>query len=314
MVNFQPSQLFSTYSIVARDPKTGQLGGAVQTHQMSVGRIVLWGLPGIGMVATQSLVNISFGPMALAMLKEKVEAPNVVKALVASDSNAKRRQIGIVDAQGNSEAFTGDGCIPEAQHFVGDGYTVQANMMTNKTVIPAMREAFETTTGDLADRMLSALQAAQAEDGDIRGMQSAAMKIIPGDINAHSWAHDFDLRVDEHENPVDELARLVRFRQAQLLDAEGHSFFQDNNFEGALEKWQKAREKAPELEEVAFWQAITLADKKPQADSVTIAAEILKNSVQNDVRWEQWIELIRRLKTCGLIEREGAGEELLGLL
>lgn len=305
------AELLSTYSIVARDAETGHMGVAVQTHQMCVGAIVAWMLPGVGVVATQSLVNISFGLIALAMLREGVDAPHVVDALVASDPDAHRRQAAVVDAQGRVGVWTGDGCIPEAMHHTGTGYSVQANMMTNPTVVPAMAKAYEGTTGDLAARMLAALEAAQVEGGDIRGMQSASLKIVPGDASKPDWHTEYDLRVDEHDNPLRELARLVRLRRALLLDNKGYDLLQQDQQEQALAQWAEARAQAPEMEELPFWQAITLADKPA---NIQMAAKILRPALANDPRRAHWIDLIRRLQICGLLERAGAGEELIQAL
>ena len=310
-MRFSPGELFNTYSIVARDPETNELGVAVQTHQMCVGDVVPWMLPGVGAIATQSLVNVSFGPMGLAMLREGLAAPRVVEALVASDADADRRQLAVVDAQGRVGAWTGKGCIPEAGHHTGEGYSVQANMMTHTTVVPAMAETFETTSGDLAARMLAALEAAQTEDGDIRGQQSAAIKIVAGDPSQPNWSARYDLRVDEHATPVAELARLIRLRRAQLIDGEGHEAFERHSRDEALEKWAEARTMAPELEELAFWQAVALADIPA---NVITAAQILKPVMADDPRRTEWLDLIRRLEGCGLIERAGAAGELIEAL
>jgi uncharacterized Ntn-hydrolase superfamily protein len=310
-MNLKPSHLFSTYSIVARDPASGNLGIAVQTHQMGVGRVVPWLLPGIGAMATQALANISLGPIALTLLAEGVPAPRVVEALVASDENAHRRQFAVVDASGEAAAWTGQNCIPEAQHHTGQGYSVQANMMTQATVVPAMVEAFESTSGDLAQRMLAALQAAQAEGGDIRGMQSAALKVVPGDAHQPAWATTYDLRVDEHDQPVDELARLVRLRHAQLIDAEGYELLEAGQRADALAKWAAARAEAPELEELPFWQAVTLADNHANVET---AAAILGPVLANEPHREHWLDLIDRLQTCGLLDRADTARELRAAL
>jgi len=310
-MRFHHSELFSTYSIVARDPDTGQFGVAVQTHQMCVGSVVPWLLPGRGAFATQSLANIRFGPMTLAMLQEGISAPHIIQALVASDADAHRRQIAVVDASGQAAAWTGDGCIAQASHHVGQGYSVQANMMTRGTVVDAMARAYESATGDLAQRMLAALEAAQREGGDIRGMQSAALKVVPGDASKPIWAADYDLRVDEHENPVAELARLVRLGRAQGLDGEGHRLLEDARLDEALAKWAEARQIAPELEELPFWQAMALAEKP---EHTAAAIEILKPALAQDPRREHWLDLIGRLADCGLLERAGAAGELIAAL
>jgi uncharacterized Ntn-hydrolase superfamily protein len=306
-----PYHLLSTYSIVARDPHTGELGVAVQTHQMGVGRLVPWLLPGIGAVATQSLVNISYGPMALTMLREGVSATHIIKGLTASDDNAHRRQVAVVDAEGRVGAWTGTGCIAEAGHHIGAGYSVQANMMTNSTVVAAMAAAYEAATGDLAGRMMAAMKAAQAEDGDIRGMQSAALVVVPGKREVPEWETVYDLRVDEHATPLDELDRLVRLRHAQIVDQTGYAAFEAGQHDEALAIWEQARSLAPELEEMAFWQAVMLADKH---SDVAGAAAILKPVMAHDPRRAEWLELIRRLAYCGLIEREGADADLLRAL
>ncbi|MCB9451416.1 MAG: DUF1028 domain-containing protein [Anaerolineaceae bacterium] len=310
-MRFHYTQLFSTYSIVARDPETGWLGVAVQTHQMSVGRVVPWLLPGVGALATQSLSNVSFGPMGLTMLKEGVPASYVVAALAASDEGANRRQLGVVDAQGRAAAWTGDGCIPYASHHTGEGYSVQANMMTRDTVIPAMVAAYENASGNLAERMMAALMAAQEEDGDIRGMQSAALKVVSGDKNDPSWMTLYDVRVDEHADPVKELTRLVRLAGAQLLDRKASRAFDAGQREEALAGWALARAQAPELEEIPFWQAVTLADNDGDIEA---AATILRSVLANDPRREHWIDLLRRLEGCGLIERKGTADALITAL
>ncbi|MBN1935525.1 MAG: DUF1028 domain-containing protein [Anaerolineae bacterium] len=309
--------LFSTFSIVARDAETGQLGVAVQTHQMCVGAIVPWLLPGVGAVATQSLVNVAFGPMGLAMLQEGVPAPRVVEALVATDEGANRRQLAVVDAEGRAAAWTGDGCIAYAAHHTGEGYSVQANMMDTDRVVPAMAEAFEAAQGaastgsaqGLAQRMMAALHAAQREGGDIRGMQSAALRVVSGEKGAQGFAATvYDLRVDESARPLDDLDRLVRLRNAQLIDRQGYRALHEEGIDRALEIWAQARAQAPELEELGYWQALTLADEHGEVEK---AARILREVFDQDPRRAQWIDLIRRLQACGLIERAEAGEELI---
>ncbi len=291
-------ELHSTYSIVAYEHETGYLGAAVQTHQMGVGKSVLWLENGLGAVATQSLVNFRFGPMAITMLRQGVEPARIVEALVASDADANQRQMAVVDARGRGAAWTGDGCIREAAHHVGEGYSVQANMMTNPTVVSAMAAAFEAASGDLAQRMMMALEAAQAEGGDIRGMQSAALKVVSHDRAAPVWDTVYDLRVDEHAEPLTELRRLVRLRHAQLVDNQGYELL-SNNRQQALERWAQARDEAPELEELAFWQAITLADEH---HDVATAVAILEPMLAADERREHWLDLIQRLAECELMK------------
>ena len=311
MNRFHYTQLCNTYSIIARDPDTGQLGGAVQTHQMAVGRLIPYLRAGVGAVASQSLVNLRYNALALTMLEEGIPTERIITALTASDSNATRRQVAVLNNDGDAAAFTGEGCIREFGHFVGEGYSVQANMMTNPTVIDAMRLAFEAAEGDLAHRMLAALYAAQAEDGDIRGKQSAALKVVSGDRATPEWESVYDLRVDDHATPVKELARLVTMRYAQLVDADGHQQLAQGNLDAALTTWERARNLVPSQEEPAFWQAVTLADTNLTDDALRLAADIFNTAMQHDNRREHWLDLIRRLQDNGLIQRERAGDELI---
>jgi uncharacterized Ntn-hydrolase superfamily protein len=314
-MKYHHSQWFHTYSIVALDSDSHLLGAAVQTHQMSVGSVVPWLLPGIGALVTQSLTNISFGPLGMSMLREGVPAPRVVEALVASDPKAHLRQFAVVDVKGRVGAWTGDHCIPHAGHHIGAGYSVQANMMARDTVVQAMAQAYEAAQGNFAERIMAALRAAQAQGGDIRGMQSAALKIVDGKPEAvqttPTWRTVYDLRVDEHADPVKELARLVRFRSAERLDQEGFEALEKDQRERALDLWAQARAKAPELEELSFWQAMELADKP--AD-VPAALEILKPMLSQDPRRKYWIDLIHRIQLVGILERKGAADEIITAL
>lgn len=307
-------ELFNTYSVVARDPQTGEMGVAVQTHQMCVGAVVPWLKPGVGAIATQASTNPSFGPLGLVLLEEGLAPAHVVDSLVASDEQADRRQFAVVDSQGRVAAWTGSNCIAEAGHHIGDGFSVQANMMTNDTVIEAMASAYQGAEGDLAGRMMAALVAAQEQGGDIRGMQSAALQVVKSSIEGEDSSFrriwPYNLRVDEHDQPVEELARLVRLRRARLTDAQGHLQLEAGQVEPALEIWEEARKLAPELEELSFWQAVALADIPGEVQK---AAEIL-NPMLEEERSEHWIDLINRIQECGIIERKGAGDELLQAL
>jgi uncharacterized Ntn-hydrolase superfamily protein len=304
----------NTYSIIARDPVTGQLGVAVQTHQVGVGRLVPWTLPGVGVIATQSMVNISFGTIGLQMLRNGIPAPRVVDALIASDEGRDRRQLAVIDVNGQVSAYTGSGCIREAGHYIGSNYSVQANMMTRSTVIDAMRHSFERAKGDLAARMMAALSAAQSHDGDIRGMQSAALKVVSGRAGTPEWETIYDLRVDEHDQPLAELGRLMQIRSAQLVDQEGHELLDKGNMMAALAKWKEARAAAPDQEELAFWQAYALADARPDDNTISLAARIMAQALQDGDRYEHWIELLRRLDECAFSRNAGIGERLVKAL
>jgi uncharacterized Ntn-hydrolase superfamily protein len=202
-----------TYSIVARDPHTGDFGVAVQTHQPAVGAIVPWARSGLGAVATQAFANVRFGPRALALLETGLSAAETLAAILAPDDLRERRQVAIVDAAGVVAAHTGTACIPFAGHVVGEGFSCQANMMANPGVPEAMAAAFTAATGHLAARLLDALDAAQELGGDIRGQQSAAILIQP----AAGFDYRWDLRVDDSPHPLEDLRRLVSIRLADAL-------------------------------------------------------------------------------------------------
>lgn len=205
----------STYSIVARDVQTGELGVAVQSHWFSVGPLVPWAEAGVGAVATQSFVDPSYGPLGLELMRAGRSAPDALQALLAGDTGRAVRQVGMVDAQGRVATHTGELCIPAAGGQAGDGYVVQANLMEKPTVWPAMAKAFETSSGDLAERLLAALDAAEAEGGDIRGRQSAAILVVKARSTGRPWADKvFDLRVEDHPEPLRELRRLVGVQRA----------------------------------------------------------------------------------------------------
>ena len=213
-----------TYSIVARDPATGALGVAGQTCVMSVGATVTWAEAGVGAIATQSMAEISFGPRGLDLMRGGASAADALAELVASDDDAETRQVGVIDASGHGAAFTGKMCLRDAGHVIGDGFTTQANMMLRDTVWDAMARAYVASSGPLAYRLLAALSAAQAEGGDLRGQQSAAMLIVEG-ARADKPAHGklLDVRVDDAPEPLAELRRLVDLDQPNgLLRAAYH--------------------------------------------------------------------------------------------
>ena len=203
-----------TYSIVALDPATGELGVAVQTRAFAVGNAVPWASSQVGAVATQSFTERSYGPLALELLRIGRAPADALAGLVAADPQHAVRQVGVVDAQGRSAAHTGELCIPEAGHRTGDGFSVQANMMRSAEVWPAMAETYAGATGSLAQRLLAALDAAEAAGGDFRGRQAAAMLVVEGKTTGRPWdEHVIDVRVDDHEDPLGELRRLVELSE-----------------------------------------------------------------------------------------------------
>jgi uncharacterized Ntn-hydrolase superfamily protein len=232
-----------TYSIVARDPATGELGAAVQSHWFSVGALCPWARPGVGAVATQSVVEPAHGPNGLDRLAAGAPAPDALRALLATDELAPLRQVGIVDAAGRVAAHTGERCIPCAGHVVGEHWACQANMMLRDTVPAAMSAAFEAAGGDLAERLMAALVGAEAEGGDVRGRQSAALVVVRPD--GEPWQKRIDLRVDDHPDPVAELRRLLRLQRAYELAGEADELAGAGRADEAGERYRRAADLAP---------------------------------------------------------------------
>ncbi|MHB0987994.1 MAG: DUF1028 domain-containing protein [Bellilinea sp.] len=284
-----------TFSIVARDPSTGEMGVAVQSHWFSVGSVVAWGEPGVGVVATQSMVEKSYGPQGLELMRIGISAPAALPALLQADDNREVRQVAMVDSQGRVAVHTGARCIACAGHVQGDGFSVQANMMLKDTVWPAMAEAYSGAAGPLAERMLAALEAAQAAGGDIRGQQSASILVVSGTASAKSWEGiRVDLRVEDHPQPVPELKRLLGVHRAYEWMNQGDAFLAEGQVEQALHAYRSAAELAPDMDELPFWHALTLAD----LDRMDEAAPIFKAVFQGN---PNWAELVKRLPAAGLL-------------
>ena len=251
----------STYSIVALDETTGELGVAVQSHWFSVGFLVPWAKAGVGAVATQSFVKVDYGPDGLQLMESGITAVDALKTLTSKDEGEAVRQVGMIDIKGNVAAHTGSRCIKYAGHIVGENYSVQANMMANGTVPKAMAVAFEKTKGDLADRMMAALEAAEAEGGDIRGKQSAAMVIVSGEPSGVEWKDTkLNLRIEDHPTPLIELKRLIRVHRAYQHANMGDHYMETEEIDKALIEYSKAAEYYPENPELPYWSAIALAN------------------------------------------------------
>jgi uncharacterized Ntn-hydrolase superfamily protein len=287
-----------TFSIVARDEQTGQLGVAVQTHWFAVGAICPWAEAGVGAVATQSMVEVSYGPKNLDLLRAGKTAQEALDSLIAEDKDQGLRQVAVVDAQGRIAVHTGYRCIQAAGHRSGNGFSVQANMMKNDSIWPAMEKAYLAAKGDLASRMLAALVAAQAAGGDIRGKQSAAMLVAKGDKSDEPWRNVLvNLRVDDHPEPLRELERLLTINQAFDLMNEGDALLAKGLNDEAREKYTLAAAKAPDIEELPFWQAVTLADTGRLEEALPIFDIIFKKNID-------WAELVKRLPSSGLLKND----------
>ena len=288
----------STYSIIAFDPETGEFGVAVQSHWFSVGSLVPWAQAGVGAVATQSFVKADYGPDGLERMKNGQTANKVLKELLAEDDGEALRQVAMIDINGNIAAHTGAKCLQAAGHQTGKNYSVQANMMEKKTVWPAMARAFENTQGDLADRMMAALEAAETEGGDIRGKQSAAMLIVSGEPTGVQWKDVvLDLRIDDHPKPLVQLKRLIRIHRAYHHANRGDYLMENNDITGALKEYEAAINFYPENPELPFWTAVTLAS----SGEVEKALPVFRSVFQRDERWRR---LTPRLVRSGLLPND----------
>jgi uncharacterized Ntn-hydrolase superfamily protein len=245
-----------TYSIVARDPETGELGVAVQSHWFSVGSIVTWAQPGVGAVATQANAEAAYGPSALALLADGVPAPDALARLVAADPGGQSRQVAVVDAEGRVGVHTGAKCIAHAGHITGEGVSCQANIMASERVWPAMLDAFEAGagSGSLTTRLMDALYAAEREGGDLRGRQSAAILVVPG--TGEPWRTLVSLRVEDHPEPLPELRRVVKLHEAYGLAGQADELLNAGRHDEAARLYVQASECAPDNHELLFWAGL----------------------------------------------------------
>jgi uncharacterized Ntn-hydrolase superfamily protein len=284
-----------TYSIVARDKKTGEFGVAVQSHYFQVSPAVPWAQAGVGAVATQSHVNLSYGPLGLELLQAGYSAEQALRALTAGDPRAEVRQCAIVDAAGNVAAHTGTKCIPAAGHMIGDGFSCQANLMERDTVWDAMAQAFTTTDAPLPERMMAALEAAEAEGGDLRGKQSAAMVVVAGVGTGRPWNDRIiDLRVEDAAEPLPELRRLLRIKRAYMTAGDADHLEETGDLAGAIAQLHRALSIAPEMIELRFMTGCTMATAGDvDGGSVLIAEAIRKNA--------RWRDMLHRLVTVELL-------------
>ncbi len=298
--------LAHTFSIVARDPETGEMGVAVQSHWFSVGSIVTWAEAGVGAVATQSFVEPAYGLRGLELMRNGTAAPDALRQLVAADNQREVRQVAFVDTQGRVAAHTGKLAIIAAGHHIGNQYSVQANLMANDKVWPAMASAYESSKGDLAERMLAALEAGQRAGGDIRGKQSAAILIVKAKSTGKPWEgadRVFDLRVEDNPAPIPELRRLVRYQRAYAHANRGDELVAEKKIDEALKEYAEAGRLAPEVAELPFWEAVTLASIGRETEAAPIFRAVFAKE-------PFWAELVPRLPAAqllpndkGLIER-----------
>jgi uncharacterized Ntn-hydrolase superfamily protein len=291
-----PLRPIHTYSIVARDTITGEMGVAVQSHWFSVGSLVTWAEAGVGAVATQSFVDPAYGPLGLDLMRTGKTAEQALGALISTDPGKDVRQVAMIDAKGNVAAHTGSKCIQGAGHIVGKNYSVQANLMMNDKIWPAMSKAYENAKGDLADRMLAALDAAQSVGGDIRGKQSAAILIVKAQSTGRPWADRvMELRVEDNEEPLKELRRLINVHRAYEHMNKGDLAVEHNDVEGALREYSAAEAMFPSNLEMKFWHAVALVNVGRVHESLPIFKEIFAKD-------RNWAELVPRLPQSGVLK------------
>lgn len=293
-INSEP--MVNTYSIVARDSVTGDIGVAVQSHWFNVGGLVIYAKPGVGVVATQSLVKQSYGPQGLALMASDNSPQEALSQLIEEDPAEMYRQVAFMDEKGRTAAHTGSMCIGEAGHKQGPNYSVQANMMLKNTVWQAMAEAFETTTGTFAERIIASLKAAQKAGGDIRGKQSAAILIVKGtNVTGNSWEDTLmDLRVEDHPDPVDELERLIQIHKAYDFMNKGDLAMEEGDTPKAESLYLAAQQMFPENLEMQYWYAINLLNNGDFEKAKTMLVPIFKKD-------KNWQTLLPRLKKSDLL-------------
>jgi uncharacterized Ntn-hydrolase superfamily protein len=287
-----------TYSIVARDTKTGEMGVAVQSHWFAVGQIVPWAEAGVGAIATQSFVDPNYGREGLALLQSGKSAPDALREMLARDGGRDVRQVAIVDARGRVAVHTGAKDIPAAGHIEGEQFSVQANMMRNDKVWPAMAAAYRASKGDLAERLMAALEAAERAGGDIRGKQSAAIVVVKAKSNGKPWEDRlFDLRVDDHPTPLPELRRLITLQRAYNHMNAGDLAAERKDNEGALREYSSASKLAPGNAEMAFWHAVALVNMGRVEESLPLFRKVYAMD-------PSWRELAVRLPGSDLLPKD----------
>jgi uncharacterized Ntn-hydrolase superfamily protein len=322
-VQQRPLRPVHTFSIVARDPATGEMGVAVQSHWFAVGAEVTWAEAGVGAVATQSFIDPSYGKLGLDLMRAGKSADEALRALLAADPSADARQVAMVDVQGRVACFTGKKDIPAAgcavgsrrgeknaaridetaaamniQIAMGGEFSAQANLMEKNTVWGAMAKAYQETSGDLTDRLIAALEGAQREGGDIRGKQSAAILVVRGKSSGRPWQDKVvDLRVDDSSDPINELKRLVRYHRAYDHMENGDSCSTQKDWNCAVREYGEAEKLLPDQMEVVFWHAVTLVTSGHVEDSLPLFRKVFS-------REPKWAELLGRLPDADLFPRD----------
>ncbi len=285
-----------TYSIVARDQKTGEMGVGVQSHWFSVGGLVSWGEAGVGVVATQSFINKSFGLRGLELLKQGKSPQEALEILLSTDDEKDVRQVAILDRDGRIATHTGMKCIKHASHRLGDNFSVQANMMLTDNVCTAIAEVFQNSKElSLPERIIKSLEAAESVGGDIRGKQSAALLVVRGQVAENKWEDPWiDLRVEDHVEPLKELNRLMRLKRAYEHMNNADRFLEKGDVDKALDEYNAAQEMCPDNLEMKYWTAVSLANTHNITQALSLFKEIFKQN-------ENWRIFTERLPEVGFL-------------
>ncbi|MDE1852668.1 MAG: DUF1028 domain-containing protein [Thaumarchaeota archaeon] len=279
-----------TYSIVARDKKTGELGVAVQSHYFSVGSVVTWARAGVGAVATQSIAEPSYGPLGLELMGAGKSASEALEALLRVDKKADHRQVAMVDSRGGVAAHTGGKCIPHAGQVSGEQFSCQANLMRNDSIWGAMKESYQKNEdAPLAERLVEALQAGEEAGGDVRGKQSAAILVVSGQAQPSQWAgRVMDLRVEDNPDPIPELRRLVRYKRGYDWVDKGDEYLASRDYPNALEAYRKGLELVPEVDELRYWVGLSYLATSEKERGRDMLREVFKKD-------GSWVQLTRDL-------------------
>ena len=284
------------------------MGVAVQSHYFSVGSVVPWAKAGVGVVATQSVVNVDFGPEGLRLLEKGMSPREALDTMLAGDSQAAYRQVALAAPDGEVATHTGPGCIPDAGHETGEGFSVQANLMRNTAVWPAMARAFSAAEGSLSERLLASLEAAEAAGGDIRGRQSAAVLVVGTEASGQVMSdRRLDLRVEDHPHPLRELRRLMNVRRAYDHASRGDDALAEGKVAEATREFEAADALQPENLELRYWRALTMAASEKTGE----AEELLRRIYELD---DSWRELTRRLAGTDLAPLSAGEMERLAAL
>lgn len=287
-----------TYSIVARDPKTGEMGVAVQSHYFSVGSVVTWARAGVGAVATQAMVDMRYGPMGLDLMSAGKSAPEALESLLGSDPKRETRQVAMVDSHGRAAAHTGSKCIPHAGHVLGRGFSCQGNIMKTPRVWGSMKRRFdESESAPLPERMVAALEAAEEEGGDVRGKQSASILVVGKDARPTYWdGRVVELRVEDHPEPVPELKRLLRYQRGYDWVSKGDDLLTSGNYGGALKAYRKGAAIVPEVLELRYWVGWGLLKSGKRKEGI----ETLRDVFSQESAWADLSKAILKQKLMSL--------------